>query len=62
MNELDPRYIGTPEQAKMVTQRILCAVFRLCMDDDLAKAQAGIDKFKERTNDPRTSPGNQRGV
>lgn len=53
MNELD--HIGTPEHAQIVVQRILCAVFRLCMDEDLVKAQADIDKFKERTNDPRAS-------
>lgn len=47
MSELDPKYIGTPEQAKMVTQRILCAVFRLCMDESLDKAQEDIDRFAE---------------
>lgn len=50
MDELDPRYIGTPEQAKMVTQRILCAVFRLCMDESLDKAQEDLDKFKGERN------------
>lgn len=47
MNDLDPRRIGTPEQAQMAVQRILCAVFRQCMDEDLAKAQEDLDKFKE---------------
>lgn len=50
MNELDPKRIGTPEQAQIVVQRVLCAVFRLCMDEDLVKAQEHIDKFQEKRN------------
>lgn len=50
MTELDPRRIGTPEQAQMVVQRVLCAVFRLCTDELLDKAQEDLDKFEGKRN------------
>lgn len=50
MNELG--HIGTPEQAQIVVQRILCAVFRLCADELLDKAQQDLDKFEVNRNEP----------